>query len=71
VAQVRVCLICFGAQGNTKRLDGKEVKVISSDLSEAVEQGFGRKDLVRLSECLGVANQSIIPRANINEKERN
>ena len=69
-AQVRVCIVCFGKGAKQKTLDGTEVSQIASDLSEAHQDGFSRKDIERLDENMGFANQGIIPRANINEKER-
>lgn len=69
-AQVRVCIVCFGNGTKKKTLDGIEVSKIASDLSIAHQDGFSRKDIKRLDENIGYANQGIIPRANINEKER-
>ena len=69
-AQVRVCIVCFGNVKLNAKLDGKAVATISSDLSAAVEDGFSRRHIVRLNENLDIANQGIIPRSNVNEKER-
>jgi len=70
-AQVRVCLVCFGERTGPILLDGNNVLKIESDLSEGSEGGFSRQAILRLNSNINIANQGIIPRANINEKERN
>lgn len=69
-AQVRVCIVCFGKVQAQPYLDGTTVSHIESDLSVAVEDGFVRRSIARLAENIDVANQGIIPRANLNEKDR-
>jgi hypothetical protein len=70
VAQVRVCIICFGNTKTLASLDGNKLNKIESDLSVYNIGGFSRREIVRLPENFGIANQGIIPRANLKEKLR-
>jgi hypothetical protein len=69
-AKVRVCIVCFGIVSLQPLLDGVAVDRIESDLSKGNKVGFTRRLVQALGENVDVANQGIIPRANLNEKDR-
>jgi type II restriction/modification system DNA methylase subunit YeeA len=72
-ASVRVALICFGLRdaGDDVRLDGKPVDAIFPDLTAKVgESGADLSGVVALDENKSVAFQGVVPRGEVNRKDK-
>jgi type II restriction/modification system DNA methylase subunit YeeA len=72
-AAVRVALVCFEQQdgGSPVRLDGKNVDAIYPDLTaKSGELGADLSRAVALEENKGIAFQGIVPRSEVNRKEK-
>lgn len=67
-AAVRVSLICFGNSQAPAMLDGVPVKAIAPNLKPLLDQDITKARV--LASNLGVAFQGLIPRSEINKKEK-